>query len=63
MKKSQQQQKVWENALKIVLKDKYNPCDDCLVKVSCIKSFRNNSACEKLQDALEDAIKELYDED
>lgn len=47
----------WENAIKLVLKDE-SPCLECLVQVSCPKSFSGGSACEKLRDALQKALEE-----
>lgn len=29
-------------------KDTKNPCDECLIKVTCQKSFINKSACDEL---------------
>ena len=54
-------QKRWENAIKIVLGDD-SPCIDCLVQVSCKKSFSGGSACDKLRQALQHALETMNDE-
>lgn len=54
-------QKRWENAIKVVLGDK-SPCEECLVKVSCRKSFSGGSACDKLRVALEEALEDIANE-
>jgi hypothetical protein len=54
-------QGVWEETIHKLLGDD-NPCDECLVKPSCRKSFTGGSACEKLAGALEKAIEVFNNE-
>ena len=45
----------WERTINLLLgKDK--PCKECLVRVTCTKSFREHSACDKLARKLQERI-------
>ena len=50
----------WSKAINVVLGEK-SPCKECLVDVSCEKSFSNKTACERLATALEEALKNMKD--
>ena len=54
-------QEVWEKTINKLLGDD-NPCNECLVKPSCRKSFTGGSACEKLAEALTIAIEVFNNE-
>ncbi len=53
--------KLWENTIKDILGDK-SPCEICLVKVTCTKSFAYNTACEKLGKKLTEALEGIKNE-
>jgi hypothetical protein len=52
---------LWEKTIGKLLGDK-SPCNTCLVKPSCRRSFVTGSACEDLAIAMEEAIKEQKNE-
>lgn len=54
---SKQKQLNWEDTIEKMLGDE-NPCRECLVKVTCAKSFSYGDACEKLAERLENKINE-----
>jgi len=47
----------WEKCIRELLGDN-NPCDECLVRAPCLKSFSRGDACEKLARRLERKINE-----
>ena len=55
-------QQRWEKTVQTVLGDK-SPCIECLVQVSCTKSFSHGSACDKLREALRIALENIHNED
>jgi hypothetical protein len=54
---TKQKQVNWEKCIDTLL-GKDSPCMECLVKVTCSKSFAGNTACEKLARRLERKINE-----
>ena len=54
-------QAFWEKTIQDMLGDK-NPCNICLVRVTCRKSFSNGSACEDLAKKLTIALEEINNE-
>ncbi|MCK5643330.1 MAG: hypothetical protein KAJ19_21150 [Gammaproteobacteria bacterium] len=53
--------KLWEETIKKLLGNE-NPCEICLVKVTCTKSFAVNTACEKLGESLIKALEDVKNE-
>jgi len=56
-----QRNRIWENTIKELLGDD-NPCEICLIKVTCEKSFKNNTSCEKLAQKLNEALGKITNE-
>jgi len=55
-------QQNWNKTIDMLLGDD-NPCKECLVRARCTKSMTRETACEKLTEKLEKAIKERCDTD
>ncbi len=53
---------LWEETIKKLLGDE-NPCEICLVQVTCTKSFATDTACEKLAKSLTLALEDVKNED
>lgn len=49
------EQDTWEETIKTLL-GKDSPCEECIVRATCTKSFSYNSACEELAKKLQNMI-------
>lgn len=53
---------LWEETIRELLGNE-GPCEICLVKVTCTKSFAGNTACEKLVESLTKVLEDVKNED
>jgi hypothetical protein len=54
-------QVTWEKTINMLLGDK-NPCNECIVRATCTKSFTSKSACDELAESLQKRIDEVKKE-
>ena len=46
---------IWEETIRTLLGED-SPCEECIVRATCTKSFTYNSACEELAEKLQNMI-------
>jgi len=61
MSTRKEDQVMWEETIKTLL-GKDSPCEECIVRATCTKSFTFNSACEELAKSLQNMIDKRNEE-